>query len=106
MKQLLLLVALVTIALTSTANNYYFSTSTGDDNRSSSQAQNPATPWKTIAKLNSIFNTLRDGDSVLLKRGESFYGKLVLSGYSTSPIVISGYGTGAKPVIHGSLPQR
>lgn len=104
MKQLLLPVALVFIALTlkaqSAGHNYYFSTS-GDDARTSAQAQNPATPWKSLQKLNAIFNTLSSGDSVLLKRGDVFYGQLSLSGYSTSRIVISAYGSGAKPVVSG-----
>jgi len=89
--------------LNSFAVNYYFSTSTGDDNRSTALARNPATPWKTIAKLNSFFSQLQPGDSVLFKRGERFTGgiQVVKSGTSGSPIVLSAYGTGANPVING-----
>ena len=91
---------MATIALNAAATNYYFSTA-GDDNRTTAQAQNPATPWKSINKLNTFFNALRSGDSVLLKRGDVFYGQLYLSGYSTDRIVVSAYGSGAKPVITG-----
>jgi hypothetical protein len=93
------------LCLISNANgkNYYFSTSTGVDTRTSTQAQNPATPWKTITKLNSFFSSLLPGDSVLFKRGESFYGKIIVakSGNASLPIVIGAYGTGARPEITG-----
>jgi len=83
--------------------NFYFSTSAGLDTRTSTQAQNPATPWKTITKLNSFFTSLLPGDSVLFKRGEEFYGSIIVtkSGNSTLPIVIGPYGTGNKPIITG-----
>ena len=83
------------------AATYYFSTSTGNDSRSASQAQNPSTPWKSIDKLNSIFHTLKPGDRVAFKAGETFYGTIHVnrSGTSGSPIVISSYGTGSKPII-------
>jgi parallel beta-helix repeat protein len=85
------------------ARNYYFSTSAGDDNRTSTQAQNPATPWKSISKLNSFFISLAAGDSVLFKRGETFYGsiRVVKSGTSSLPIVIGAYGAGTTPTITG-----
>lgn len=85
------------------ATNYYFSSVSGDDSRTASQAQNPATPWRTLTKLNSYFSSLAVGDSVLFKRGETFYGSITAgkSGTSGSPIVIGAYGTGANPIITG-----
>src|SRR6185295_9514322 len=85
------------------ATNYYFSSSSGDDNRSSTQAQNSATPWKTISKLNSIFSTLKGGDIVYFKRGDVFYGSITVSksGSSGLPIKFDAYGTGNKPIITG-----
>ena len=84
-------------------NNYYFSSTTGDDARSAKEAQNPATPWKSIDKLNSIMPALADGDAVLLKRGDVFDGAISLKRTSnqTSAIIVSSYGTGNKPVING-----
>lgn len=83
------------------AAKYYFSTTSGNDSRSPTQAQNPNTPWKSISKLNSIFHSLKPGDEILFKRGDVFYGTINISrsGTSSSPIVIGSYGTGAKPVI-------
>jgi len=83
------------------ASSYYFSTSKGDDSRTSSYAQNPVTPWKTIDKLNAFFDNLKPGDSVLFHRGEIFYGSINAkrSGSSSLPIVVSCYGTGDAPVI-------
>src|SRR3954452_7817316 len=83
------------------ANTYYFSAVSGDDSRSPIQAQNPSTPWKSLNKLNDYFNKLKAGDAVLLKRGETFFGSINItkSGTEGSPIVISAYGNGAKPVV-------
>lgn len=103
-KAAIIIVALLfSTTFTAIGKNYYFSTSTGNDSRSSVQAQSQSTPWKTINKLNSVFSTLLPGDSILFKRGEVFYGSIIVgkSGTSFLPIVIGAYGTGAKPVISG-----
>ncbi len=83
------------------ATNYYFSAVSGDDSRSSAQARSASTPWKTIGKVNSFFTSLLPGDSILLKRGEIFYGSITISksGTVALPIVIGAYGAGNKPVI-------
>ena len=85
------------------AKNYYFSSISGNDSYTALQAQNFFTPWRSIAKLNAIFNTLVGGDSVLFKRGETFYGAVTVSssGLINKNIVISAYGTGLPPVISG-----
>ena len=77
MKYLLLLVSLFFCG-TIKANNYYISTSNGDDSRSSIEAQNPATPWKTITKLNSYSGNLNAGDNILFQRGDIFYGSITI----------------------------
>jgi len=91
------------MAALSKAANYYFSNSLGDDSRSSLAAQNRATPWKSLNKLNSFFSQLQPGDSVLFKRGENFNGFIVIStsGTKAKPIVVAAYGKGSKPVING-----
>ena len=83
------------------ATNFYFSSSSGDDNRYVSQAQNQNTPWKSLDKLNSNFSAFKPGDSILLKAGETFYGSIniTVSGTINLPIVVSSYGSGSKPVI-------
>jgi parallel beta-helix repeat protein len=85
------------------ASTYYFSSLTGDDSRTNSQAQNPATPWKTISKLNGYFPNLQPGDAVLFKRGETFYGQIIIgkSGSQNLPIILGDYGSGAKPIVSG-----
>ncbi|MFI5185216.1 MAG: right-handed parallel beta-helix repeat-containing protein [Chitinophagales bacterium] len=103
MKHLLALLLLSAKLITVHATNYYFSSSSGDDSRTSTQAQNSATPWKTLTKLNSIMSTLKAGDFVYFKRGDSFYGNITItkSGSAGSPVTFSAYGTGAKPIITG-----
>jgi parallel beta-helix repeat protein len=85
------------------AATYYFSSVSGDDSRTSAQAKSASTPWRSLDKLYAYFTSLRSGDSVLLKRGETFYGSISIrtSGVKGSPIVIGAYGTGDKPVITG-----
>lgn len=82
---------------------YFFSTTDGDDIRSSAAAQSSSTPWKTLAKLNSIFTTLLAGDTVSFKRGDTFPGTITVakSGSSGNPINFNAYGSGAKPIITG-----
>src|SRR4030095_14663136 len=106
MKNLLTLLLLANLALYSGnvyATNYYFSSTEGDDSRTSAEAQNSATPWKTISKLNSIISSLQPGDQILFKRGDIFYGSIVASkaGTSSQRIIFSAYGSGAKPIITG-----
>src|SRR5690606_28289636 len=83
------------------ATDYYFSSTSGNDSHSASQATNQATPWKSIDKLNSVMGSLKPGDRILFKRGDVFYGSIRLnkSGAQGRPITFGAYGNGAKPVI-------
>ena len=85
------------------AKYYYFSGTNGNDSYSVTQAQNEATPWRSIQQLNSFMSQLLPGDFVLFKRGETFNGNILItkSGTISSPIVFGAYGTGAKPIISG-----
>lgn len=85
------------------ATTYYFSSSDGNDSRTSAEAQKPSTPWKSLAKLNAVFSALLPGDAVLFKRGDVFSGyiNIIKSGTSVRPIRFGAYGNGKKPVISG-----
>lgn len=101
----ILFAIIILISLTEVKGvTYYFSSVSGNDSRSLVQATNPSTPWKSIEKLNSIMHQLKPGDSVLFKRGETFYGTIVLtvSGNAGSKIVFGAFGTGPEPIISGS----
>lgn len=101
--KLVFFIALLFINSPSEARTYYFSNNSGNDNYTIQQAQNKNTPWKTLSKLNFIFNTLQPGDSVLFNRGEAFYGSIIISksGSSSNPIYLGAYGYGGKPIITG-----
>ena len=103
MKKVFLPILLLHLAMVVNAATYYFSSLSGDDSRTTDDAQKVATPWRTITKLNSIMLTLQPGDKILFKRGESFDGSIVVtaSGSSTMPIIFGAYGAGNKPVING-----
>ncbi|MFB9844528.1 right-handed parallel beta-helix repeat-containing protein [Mucilaginibacter ginsenosidivorans] len=98
--------AVFLLAIQCHAINYYLSTSTGNDTYTYLQAQSKTTPWKTIAALNTNFSRMKPGDSILFKCGETFTGSISItkSGIAGSPIVISSWGTGARPVITGLVP--
>ena len=82
------------------AADYYFSQASGDDTRTAAQAQNPATPWKSLTKAQTVFTT---GNRLFFQRGETWYGSLTAQGSGTSGtrIFVGAYGTGAKPIITG-----
>ena len=91
MKQLLFLLS-VLFATTLQAKNYYISAAGNDG----SDGMTAATAWQTLSKINSY--GFASGDVILLRRGDSFYGSIVVPGSNLS---FDAYGTGAKPVITG-----
>lgn len=99
MMKYILFLSILCISGVANAKNYYISATGNDANSGTSTSS----PWKTINKVNSYFASMAAGDSILFKRGETFYGtiKVNKSGTSTAPIVIGAYGTGAMPVISG-----
>lgn len=82
---------------------FYFSSTAGNDAYTAQQAQDAATPWRSLSKLNAVFSTLVPGDSILFKRGDVFYGNIIVSssGLVQKYITLAAYGTGAMPVISG-----
>lgn len=81
------------------AANYYVSSNGRDE----ANGRSPEAAWSSIDKVNSFFSNIIPGDSILFRRGDIFYGALVISrsGDYERNIVISAYGTGEKPVITG-----
>ena len=79
-------------------NQYYLSSSTGNDNNNGSQTQ----PWKTLSKISNT--TLGPGDTVYFKKGDTFRGHYVVNGSGTegNPITFKSYESGNQPVISGS----
>lgn len=105
MKTRVFLIAIFTFLVISAsfATDYHISNEKGDDSRSFSQAQNPETPWKSIEKLNAVFSSLKPGDKVLFRKGETYFGTIIMStsGTSSNPITIGAYGSGENPIITG-----
>ncbi len=121
----ILLFVLLTILTTTTAfsRKFYFSSSTGNDSYSITQAQNSSTPWKTLKKLQTLVTngntTFLPGDTIAFKRGDVFdnghtaasgfeyvscswinypaYGYTAPSGTSQNPIVFTSYGDLSQP---------
>jgi parallel beta-helix repeat protein len=85
------------------AATYYVSSISGNDSYTTAQAQNQATPWKSMAKVNSFWNSLNPGDTVKLQCGSIFTSALYVgkSGTAGKPIVLTTYGTGSAPLLTG-----
>jgi len=130
MKKTLLLLTLLVILTTSYARKFYFSSSTGNDSYTTTQAQNPATPWATLRKLTQLTtNTngstvFRAGDTICFKRGDVFANGMANgycsaywwnvqgdayftapSGTPGNPIVITNYGDPALPLPNWLYPS-
>ncbi|MEO7317315.1 MAG: right-handed parallel beta-helix repeat-containing protein, partial [Ginsengibacter sp.] len=87
------------IGLSVNATDYFVASNGYDGNNGTSQSS----PWQSLDKLNASFASLRPGDRVLLRRGDTFYGSINVnrSGSAGAPITITAYGSGEKPVITG-----
>ncbi len=79
---------------TNTINNYYISSSTGDDNN---DGTSPSTPWASFVKLSD--REILPGESINLARGDTFTDEMNVRGKGTAqdPILVTPYGTGDRP---------
>lgn len=97
-----LLILLCFLSLSASATNYYVKNGGNDALAGTSDAN----AWETITKVNAVWNagTFAPGDSILFNRGDEWTGVTLTvkeSGTSGHPIVVSAYGSGAKPIISG-----
>lgn len=99
MKYLIFMIWLIFSISVTNAETYYVSNSNGNDSDSGRTA---ALAWKTLSKVNSAKYVA--GDSILLKRGDTWFGQLIpKSGSPENHIFWGAYGAGNKPVIHESI---
>jgi hypothetical protein len=84
------------------ATDYYISAAGSDLSAGTSELQ----PWQTLERVykkwrGSSNPDFEPGDRILLRRGDTFSGKLYVAGTGTSqqPIVIGAYGSGNRPII-------
>lgn len=80
---------------------YYLDCVNGDDRN---KGTSPTQAWKTLDKVNDKSFTLKRGENLLLKRGCSWTGPLLVrwSGTADQPITIGAYGSGDLPIIKNS----
>jgi hypothetical protein len=83
---------------------YYVSSSGGSD---SNAGTSTAAPWQNMTKLYA--QTFQPGDSVLLKRGDTWFDSMYINKGSGSVaygnITFGAYGVGADPIISGAAPK-
>ena len=79
-----------------TAKIYYIDAENGDDSNSGTSEDDA---WQTLD--NFEFTWMKPGGKILLKRGQTFEGKITASSHGTAeaPIELSAYGEGEKPII-------
>lgn len=83
------------------ATVYYVSNAGSDDH----DGKTPETAWVSLNKVNSA--ALMPGDSVLFERGGQWRGQLrPQSGEKNAPVIYGAYGSGAKPVLSGSVEKN
>jgi Right handed beta helix region len=89
----------VPVNLRDPGSNHYVDFNSGHDTNSGTS---PASPWKTLTKVNST--TFQPGDYILFKSGAVWSGQLSPKGSGTAehPIVIDKYGGDALPMINGA----
>ena len=87
------------IALSGFSRKFYVSNS-GSDANSFSAAQNSATPWATMSKVQSSLGSFSSGDSILFARGSRFSGTLTIQ--SKTGLYFGAYGTGVDPLFWGT----
>src|SRR5260221_12537628 len=100
MKVAFCIMVLVATTIHAAATNYYLS-SKGNDLQNGTSA---LSPWRSLKKLSEV-QLLQPGDSILFERGSVFSGELKMSasGKQGKEIYVGAYGSGAKPVIRGSI---
>ena len=100
LKAFLLFIALFLVTMHVNARKFYVSSSyTGSTSNGAL-----ATPWKSLANVQSNMSTFTSGDTISFKCGDTFTGTLTItkSGSAGNPIVFNSYSTGAKPLLTGT----
>ena len=82
---------------------YYFNSILGNDGN---DGLTPETAWKSLDSINT--RIWQPGDTLLFHSGDVWYGNIHPkgSGAEGKPIVISSYGTGKRPAIHGNTEKN
>jgi|GEM_PF-6359453 hypothetical protein len=95
--RLLSLLFTVLLAGSLTASSFYFDATNGED---ANDGLTPATAWQSLRRLNMLALP-QPGDSLLLKRGETFVEtsfQIIYSGQLNAPYTFTAYGDPALPL--------
>lgn len=96
----ILVFTLAGFPLAASAADYYVSSAGADTKTGTS----PSAAWRTLSRVNGV--TLRPGDRVLLRGGDTFSGTLTLDaadrGTATAPVTVTSYGTGRATIAAGN----
>lgn len=100
MKRLILLLMLAASPLYATK---YYVSATGND---AANGTSTATPWASLHRIGRT--AYAPDDTIALKCGDWFEGQILdtLVGSLGHPVVVTSYGTGARPIIYGDMRGR
>lgn len=101
MKIYIYILALTCYITSSLATNYYVSPTGNDSNNGTTMA----TPWKTMAKVNSSMANFVAGDVIAFQKGGVYVGTITISnkkGNAENFITFTSYGEGEKPILRAS----
>jgi hypothetical protein len=97
---MMMMMLFLLMSISAQAATYYVSNKDGND---SNPGTSSSTPWKTIARVNSM--SFSPGDDILFKRGDTWRETESLkpssAGDSSASITFGAYGSREKPVIDG-----
>jgi hypothetical protein len=81
---------------TAGGRTFYLDSDNGDDQAAGTSS---ATAWKTLARVTAA--QFKPGDTIALRRGETFTGTATIAGTGTAlaPITVTAYGSGAAPTL-------
>lgn len=81
---------------------YFVDATNGSDSNS---GKTPALAWKTITKIETSAGSIKPNDRIAFKRGERWRDRLdvAFSGTAGNPVYLSAYGSGADPIIDGTV---
>jgi len=119
-KHLVIYSLLLLIGYSANARKFYWSAA-GNDSYTTTQAQNPSTPWRSLQKITQLTTgtngpaVFRAGDTLCFRRGDAFYGNpndtycaaywwnkdaywTAPSGTPGNPIVFTNYGDTSLPL--------
>ncbi len=98
LRHLLIICLILCSGYAQAQNTYYFSINGSDSRTMSEAANNQSRPFKSLAKAQAIMPYLKNGDRLLFRRGDTFYGSLDFNNANVDlQLTVGAYGSSSNP---------